>query len=88
MDIYNEDGTVFDPPTLPEFEKLLNAYKDLGCPGQDYACMYCNKCIYGDNFKPSNEEQIIIDRQSNITHEYTMAHNTSPFNLRIPVNAE
>lgn len=74
MPIFNKDGTIFDPPILPEYEDLTNTYRSIGCHGVGYSCMYCARCIFGAYFKPNEKEAEIIESQKNLTNKYISEH--------------
>lgn len=75
--IYNYDGTLYDPPKTPEYEAYIKSIKEEICNkgGFGYRCMYCNKCIYGDNFEASPELQKVLDAQYRVASEYVNQHN-------------
>lgn len=75
--IVNEDGTDFTPPIIPEYQELKDRYPECKT-GFDYKCMYCDKCMYGDYFKPANEyEKQILEKQAKAYEEYLLEHNPS-----------
>lgn len=75
-DLVNEDGTPYDPPRLPEYLELKAKYPR--CENWGYGCMFCNKCLLGDNFKPEDpEEEKILLRQGEAVRSYFFEHNPS-----------
>lgn len=74
QEIINSDGTKYDPPVHPEMYKLEEKYPT--CNSWGYKCMYCDKCMMGEHFKPANdEERRILEEHSKLVHEYTLEHN-------------
>ena len=89
MAILNEDGTEFNVPKDPEYDKLI---PDNCIPrGRDpYMCMFCGRCPLGDNFVPNLEQREIIDRHRAMVDAYIAEHN--PYKgyegIQIQFNAE
>lgn len=81
LNIVNEDGTIFEPPRSDEYAKLLNKYSS--CNNRGYKCMFCNKCMHGSYFKPTDDERIIIIEYSQLLEEYIKKHNPSFINTNI-----
>ena len=74
MYIYNEDGTPYDPPVDPEYQKLI--IDDCIPRGRDpYMCIFCGQCPLGDNFTPTEEQKVIIDRHNALVESYIKLHN-------------
>ena len=86
--IYNHDGAPFEPPRSLEYDAYI---KSIICDkgGFGYHCMYCNKCIYGDYFKPSSELQVILDEHAQMIEQYAKQHNPNGItDILITFNAE
>ena len=76
LTIVNDDGTLYEPPILPEYEALKKKYPQ--CKGGfDYRCMYCNKCLLGDYFVPTDEDKPILKAQRLAIDTYILEHNPS-----------
>jgi len=75
--IINEDGTKYNPPLTADYRWLKKKYPECDL-GPDYRCMFCNKCLLGEYFKPADdyEKQILIN-QSNVRRNYLLEHNPS-----------
>lgn len=77
LNLYNADGTIYDPPISREYKELMHKLK---CDtGPDYSCMFCGRCPYGEYFKCPPEFQPIMDRQKDLIRVYNIIHgNTNP----------
>lgn len=71
-----KNGEKYNPPIIPEYKELMNKYPRCGTIG--YKCMYCDKCPIGDNFKFTEEEKAIVDRQMEAIRAYTERENITP----------
>ena len=74
--IINEDGTSFTPPITNEWYQLKKKYPPCNM-GFNYKCMYCGDCLYGDYFRPNEDEKQILDKQRKVYKEYLLEHNQS-----------
>lgn len=72
IDIVNEDGTVYDPPIIPEYAELKETYPT--CELIGHGCTFCDKCLLGDYFKPTEEEDMIIRTQQAVVRLYDLKH--------------
>ena len=76
-----EDGTPFDPPINPLYEKYPI------CSHIGYECMYCSKCPMGDSFgyRISAEERLQLEQYEKDFKNYikTMEKIHGPVQIRI-----
>lgn len=79
-----KDGKPYNPPVIPEYRELFNKYPRCGSIG--YKCMYCAKCPIGDNFKYTEEEKAIVERQQAAVKKYMDDNHISYDEIYIPFN--
>lgn len=74
-ELFNGDGTRFDPPQIEPYKKLVeNRFPS--CKAEGYQCMFCGKCPKGDYFKwPQDCEEIVAAQELAVNH-YINTHNT------------
>lgn len=89
MPIYNEDGSEFNTPIDEDYDALIP--KNCIPGGRDpYMCIFCGKCPLGDNFVPTAEQKVIIDRHDALIEAYIKEHNPTKGleGITVPINAE
>ena len=72
LNLYNADGTIYDPPISQEYRDMMN---ELKCStGPEYSCMFCGRCPYGEYFKCPDIFKPVIARQRELIAEYNRLH--------------
>lgn len=83
--IYNEDGTICDPPKNPLMDKWLQLYPPTPKPQFSQVCdgwsciMGCSKCPYGENWKCPEEDREEYNKYLEEYGAYMRTHNPSMF---------
>ena len=86
--LYNEDGTIYNPPVNPLKEKWEKLYPPTSMPQYSqvcdgYSCMWCGRCPHGDYWKCPEEDKEVYEQYIKERREYTELHNPRFKDLRI-----
>lgn len=80
--LLNEDGSEFDPPKNPLWDKWERLYPPIPIPQYSqtcdgYSCMWCGRCPRGDNWKVPSEDVEIYNKYKKDYKDYIVKHNPS-----------
>jgi hypothetical protein len=80
IEIFNEDGSIYDPPRNPLEDKWRKLYPPIPMPQHSqvcdgYSCMWCNRCPEGDDWKVPEEDKEVWEQYQEQIREYDRVHN-------------
>lgn len=70
--IVNEDGTEYNPPKNPLYEKWERLYP--GCESTGYTCMFCGSCPHGEYWKVPDEDAEVYNAYLQAVKQYNVDH--------------
>lgn len=79
-EIFNEDGTSFNPPENPLKDKWAKLYPPTPMPQYSqvcdgYSCMWCGRCPRGEYWKIPEEDREVYKAYVDEYNQYIIDHN-------------
>ena len=93
IELYNEDGTLYEPPVNPLKEKWDKLYPPTPMPQYSqvcdgYSCAYCGRCPSGEYWECPEEDREEYERYFKKVREYNEAHLNSHLNLQLCIKTD